>query len=53
MFYIKGTLLNSKSQISASTAKALREASERGVKIVIATGKVRFNRATICEVIML
>lgn len=36
-----GTLLNSKSQISASTAKALREASERGVKIVIATGKAR------------
>ncbi|KEH39716.1 endoribonuclease YBEY, chloroplastic isoform X2 [Medicago truncatula] len=36
-----GTLLNSKSQISTSTAKALREASARGVKIVIATGKAR------------
>ncbi|WJX16505.1 hypothetical protein P8452_06519 [Trifolium repens] len=36
-----GTLLNSKSQISTSTAKALREASSRGVKIVIATGKAR------------
>ncbi|KAG9154106.1 hypothetical protein Leryth_000582 [Lithospermum erythrorhizon] len=36
-----GTLLNSKSRISLSTAKALREATSRGVKVVIATGKTR------------
>ncbi|KAL3500626.1 hypothetical protein ACH5RR_039719 [Cinchona calisaya] len=36
-----GTLLNSKSQISTSTAKALKEAISRGVKVVIATGKTR------------
>ncbi|OIW14414.1 hypothetical protein TanjilG_20860 [Lupinus angustifolius] len=36
-----GTLLNSKSQISPATANALREATSRGVKIVIATGKAR------------
>ncbi|XP_014490283.1 uncharacterized protein LOC106753016 isoform X1 [Vigna radiata var. radiata] len=36
-----GTLLNSKSQISSTTVNALREASSRGVKIVIATGKAR------------
>ncbi|KAI4316079.1 hypothetical protein L6164_024096 [Bauhinia variegata] len=36
-----GTLLNSKSQISPTTAKALREVLSRGVKIVIATGKAR------------
>ncbi|KAI4337527.1 hypothetical protein L6164_015931 [Bauhinia variegata] len=36
-----GTLLNSKSQISPTTAKALREALSRGIKIVIATGKAR------------
>ncbi|XP_048332148.1 endoribonuclease YBEY, chloroplastic isoform X1 [Ziziphus jujuba] len=36
-----GTLLNSKSQISSTTAKALKEASSRGVKVVIATGKTR------------
>ncbi|XP_051137274.1 endoribonuclease YBEY, chloroplastic [Andrographis paniculata] len=36
-----GTLLNSRSQISVSTAEALKEASSRGVKIVIATGKSR------------
>ncbi|KAJ7965915.1 haloacid dehalogenase-like hydrolase family protein [Quillaja saponaria] len=36
-----GTLLNSQGQISSTTAKALREASLRGVKIVIATGKTR------------
>ncbi|KAF6160637.1 hypothetical protein GIB67_019577 [Kingdonia uniflora] len=36
-----GTLLNSKSQISATTAAALREAMSRGVKVVIATGKAR------------
>jgi len=37
----QGTLLNSKSQISTTTAEALREATSRGVNIVIATGKVR------------
>ncbi|GER25606.1 haloacid dehalogenase-like hydrolase family protein [Striga asiatica] len=36
-----GTLLNSKSQISLSTAVALKEALSRGVKVVIATGKTR------------
>lgn len=36
-----GTLLNSKSQITATTAEALREAVSRGVNIVIATGKTR------------
>ncbi|XP_057720264.1 endoribonuclease YBEY, chloroplastic [Arachis stenosperma] len=36
-----GTLLNSKSQISPATAQALRKATSRGVKIVIATGKAR------------
>ncbi|KAK6140750.1 hypothetical protein DH2020_025513 [Rehmannia glutinosa] len=39
--YTDGTLLNSKSQISLSTAEALKEASSRGVKVVIATGKTR------------
>ncbi|KAJ6957542.1 endoribonuclease YBEY, chloroplastic isoform X2 [Populus alba] len=34
-----GTLLNSKSQISLTNAKALKEALSRGVKVVIATGK--------------
>uniref|UniRef100_A0A2P2L525 Uncharacterized protein LOC103503611 n=1 Tax=Rhizophora mucronata TaxID=61149 RepID=A0A2P2L525_RHIMU len=36
-----GTLLNSKSQISSTNAKALKEAWSRGVKVVIATGKAR------------
>ncbi|KAL2237054.1 UNVERIFIED_CONTAM: Endoribonuclease YBEY, chloroplastic [Sesamum indicum] len=36
-----GTLLNSKSQISISNAEALKEASSRGVKVIIATGKTR------------
>ncbi|CAL8102427.1 unnamed protein product [Prunus armeniaca] len=36
-----GTLLNSKSQISSTTVKALKEVSSRGVKVVIATGKSR------------
>lgn len=40
---VLGTLLNSKSQISSATAEALREATSRGVKVVIATGKVRTN----------
>ncbi|KAL3744440.1 hypothetical protein ACJRO7_013667 [Eucalyptus globulus] len=34
-----GTLLNSKSQISLTNAKALKEALSRGVKAVLATGK--------------
>ncbi|OAY69521.1 Sugar phosphatase YidA [Ananas comosus] len=37
----QGTLLNSKSQITTTTAEALREAILRGVNIVIATGKAR------------
>ncbi|KAF3335030.1 phosphatase YxeH [Carex littledalei] len=36
-----GTLLNSQSQITETTAQALKEAVSRGVKIVIATGKTR------------
>lgn len=38
---MQGTFLNSKSQISFTNAKALKEALSRGVKVVIATGKVR------------
>lgn len=38
---IQGTLLDSKSLMSSTTARALKEASSRGVKIIIATGKVR------------
>ncbi|KAI3902634.1 hypothetical protein MKW92_016315 [Papaver armeniacum] len=36
-----GTLLNSRSQITSTTAGALREAMSMGVKVVIATGKAR------------
>ncbi|CAN7060582.1 hypothetical protein BRARA_D01569 [Brassica rapa] len=36
-----GTLLNSKSQISEANARALKEATLRGLKVVIATGKSR------------
>ncbi|XP_073130200.1 endoribonuclease YBEY, chloroplastic-like [Henckelia pumila] len=36
-----GTLLNSKSQISSANAEALKEATSRGLKVVIATGKTR------------
>ncbi|KAL5177311.1 Endoribonuclease YBEY, chloroplastic [Glycine soja] len=39
VIYMDGTLLNSKNQISSTTVNALREATSRGVKIVIATGK--------------
>lgn len=39
--WTQGTLLNSKSLISEANANALREASSRGIKVVIATGKVR------------
>jgi hypothetical protein len=36
-----GTLLNSQSKISERTAASLKEALARGVKVIIATGKVR------------
>ncbi|XP_004291154.1 PREDICTED: uncharacterized protein LOC101294624 isoform X1 [Fragaria vesca subsp. vesca] len=36
-----GTLLDSRSLMSSTTARALKEASSRGVKIIIATGKAR------------
>lgn len=39
--WMLGTLLNSRSQISEANAKALKEAMLRGLKVVIATGKVR------------
>ncbi|KAK8505303.1 hypothetical protein V6N12_067272 [Hibiscus sabdariffa] len=39
--FMLGTLLNSKSQVSLTNARALKEASSRGVKIVVATGKAR------------
>jgi hydroxymethylpyrimidine pyrophosphatase-like HAD family hydrolase len=38
---MQGTLLNNKSQITSANARALKEAVSRGVKVVIATGKVR------------
>lgn len=38
----QGTLLNSKSQVTARNAEALKEARSRGVNIVIATGKVLY-----------
>ncbi|KAL8226805.1 hypothetical protein R6Q57_016637, partial [Mikania cordata] len=38
---IDGMLLSSRSQISDTNAKAIREALARGVKVVIATGKTR------------
>uniref|UniRef100_N1R2I3 Phosphatase yidA n=1 Tax=Aegilops tauschii TaxID=37682 RepID=N1R2I3_AEGTA len=38
---LDGTLLNSKSQVTARNAEALKEARSRGVNIVIATGKTR------------
>ncbi|KAL5221613.1 hypothetical protein ABZP36_026326 [Zizania latifolia] len=41
LLFEQGTLLNSKSQITARNAEALREARSRGVNIVIATGKAR------------
>lgn len=41
LMWTLGTLLNSKSQISEANAKALKEAMLRGLKVVIATGKVR------------
>ncbi|KAH7284049.1 hypothetical protein KP509_34G037700 [Ceratopteris richardii] len=44
-----GTLLNSKSKISKSTAAALKEAVRRGIKVVIATGKTRPAVITACQ----
>ncbi|XP_078428501.1 haloacid dehalogenase-like hydrolase family protein isoform X2 [Wolffia australiana] len=36
-----GTLLNSKSRVSSKNVEALKEASSKGVNIIIATGKTR------------
>ncbi|KAL3844209.1 hypothetical protein ACJIZ3_001612 [Penstemon smallii] len=48
-----GTLLNSKSQISLSNAEALKEATSRGVKVVIATGKTRPAAVSILKMVNL
>ncbi|MBA0597769.1 hypothetical protein Gorai_007562 [Gossypium raimondii] len=46
-----GTLLNSKSQVSLTNASALKEASSRGLKIVIATGKARPAAITVLQMV--
>ncbi|KAB2024716.1 hypothetical protein ES319_D06G105100v1 [Gossypium barbadense] len=46
-----GTLLNSKSQVSLTNARALKEASSRGLKIVIATGKARPAAITVLQMV--
>lgn len=48
-----GTLLNSKSLISEANANALREASSRGIKVVIATGKTRPAAITLLKMVNL
>uniref|UniRef100_A0A7N0ZRX7 Haloacid dehalogenase-like hydrolase family protein n=1 Tax=Kalanchoe fedtschenkoi TaxID=63787 RepID=A0A7N0ZRX7_KALFE len=44
-----GTLLNSKGVISARTAEALKEATARGIKVVMATGKSRTAAKRVLE----
>lgn len=44
-----GTLLNSKSKITEKTAAAIKEAIERGVKVLVATGKTRPAVITACQ----
>ncbi|KAI3792739.1 hypothetical protein L2E82_06627 [Cichorium intybus] len=46
-----GTLLNSKSLVSAANAEALREASSMGVKVVLATGKTRPAAITLLKMV--
>ncbi|XP_021275492.1 uncharacterized protein LOC110410212 isoform X2 [Herrania umbratica] len=46
-----GTLLNSKSQVSLTNARALKEASSRGVKIVVATGKARPSAISVLQMV--
>ncbi|KAK6236795.1 hypothetical protein SCA6_012132 [Theobroma cacao] len=46
-----GTLLNSRSQVSLTNARALKEASSRGVKIVIATGKARPSAISVLQMV--
>ncbi|GAB4525279.1 MAG: Cof-type HAD-IIB family hydrolase [Anaerolineae bacterium] len=40
---LDGTLLNEKNEVSDRNEKAIKAAVERGVKVVIATGKTRFS----------
>lgn len=40
---LDGTLLNSEHQIPTSHLKALKTASERGIKVIIATGKTAYS----------
>ncbi|XVE97615.1 hypothetical protein REPUB_Repub03eG0034100 [Reevesia pubescens] len=46
-----GTLLNSKSLVSLTNARALKEASSRGLKIVIATGKARPSAISVLQMV--
>ncbi|ELK44264.1 HAD-IIB family hydrolase, partial [Halobacillus sp. BAB-2008] len=40
---LDGTLLNSSSQISEENVRAIKEAQEKGVEVVIATGRAEFD----------
>ncbi len=46
---LDGTLLNKKSEISRTNVAAIRAAQERGVEIVISTGRMYFDVQTICR----
>lgn len=46
---LDGTLLNSKHQLSERNKKAIQKAIEKGVQVVIATGKTRFSAEALIE----
>lgn len=46
---LDGTLLNEQSELSERNEKALKAAMEKGVKVVIATGKTRYSANTVVD----
>lgn len=46
---LDGTLLNSKHKLSERNKKAIKKAMEKGVQVVIATGKTRFSAESLIE----
>lgn len=46
---LDGTLLNEQHEISEENRKAIQQATEQGIEVVVATGRAYFDARSICE----
>jgi HAD superfamily hydrolase (TIGR01484 family) len=46
---LDGTLLNAEHEVSKENIKAIRQAQEQGIEVVVATGRTYFDASFICK----